>query len=288
MHGPLFELRNAGAVGWLIVLVGVAALLLGIIALLVSLTNLKRGWALALAVVTVGVVSLGLLLGPIGAALGMRAAEAAVSGDSVDLLQKERILHEAFDESRSALHLALLLLGLPTLLAIGALCVVLFRVREGRPLTKAPLGLSGLLLVLLAWNVVGSVQANPYRNLSGADADLLELHADLQSSSSKTVPCNRLFSWIETQRTTQAPNGLGSIDIKQDLQVCVTYFMGTSPRVVAEPLDRWKALHPGRSEPEIGYDIFARSTYLRTVVSPTQQTDLLKAGEAYRRAQVQR
>jgi hypothetical protein len=283
MQNVWTEFRNAGSVGWLILLLGIMALPLGLIALSAAFARVKRFWALLLVIAAIFAVTLGLLLGPAGAALGMITVEGAVSGESIEPSQKALILHEGFEEARSAYHVALFMLGLPSVVILGALVVLLFRKREDGPFPKALLGMGVPILLLLGANLAGSARANPYRKLSEADSVIVDLEAEMKTDGHKAIPCTQLFLWVERNRTTQAPKDLApTLDIPKNLNVCTAYFIATPPDVVSLPIEKWKMINPGKAEPETGYDVFARSTYLKTVLTAEQGTQLRKAGEAYR------
>jgi hypothetical protein len=274
--------RNAGAVSWWILLVAVVALPLALTALAASLAKVKRVWVSLLVFSSLAACTFGLLFGPAGAALGIHTVEIAVSGESIDPGQKMRILYEGYSEAQCAYKVALFFLSVPSVAALAALGALVLRKRED-PLPTYVLGLGLLPLLLVLVNVGGVVKANPYPNLSDAEAELVSIDANLKEPFGRTMTCAALFTWVEEKKTTRLPSTIAStLDLQKSIELCVDHYIVTPPDIVRQPIEKWKQIYPGKPEPHTGYEVFEKSSYLKTLIPSGKREQLSQASAAYR------
>jgi outer membrane biosynthesis protein TonB len=159
--------QNAGFYAYGILLCAMIALAVGVVALVGSLAwGKSRAW-LWVAAAGLSFTGMGLSLGGLGNWLGRRKVDEALSGASVDWTMMERIYVEGYSEARDASVVALLFLGLPLLIGLGAAGISAARARTktgARP--GIDLAAMGLAVAFALLGAVSSLVGLP----SGEDA----------------------------------------------------------------------------------------------------------------------
>lgn len=118
-------IRECGFMAWVVLALGVLAVLVGLIALAVAIFKPRVGLALGVLALAVscGVPGAGVA----GTAYGRSVTESALSGPSVDEETKARIREQGHAEAAQCTTLGLGTGALPLLLSIAALGVAFFR-----------------------------------------------------------------------------------------------------------------------------------------------------------------